>query len=70
MKKKRTTKVTTPEIENDEEEDIEKDVFESESDRNVVASDRSISKWRDYNSDPLPLDHIIPLRDYLETRRL
>jgi hypothetical protein len=43
-KKRRTTKVITPEIEEEEEEGIEEDVSESESDCIIVASSRSKSK--------------------------
>jgi hypothetical protein len=43
-KKKRTTKATTPEIEDEEEKYIEEDIFESESDCIIVASSRSKSK--------------------------
>jgi hypothetical protein len=43
-KKKRTTRATTPEIESEEEEDIENSIYESESDCIIVASTRSKSR--------------------------
>jgi hypothetical protein len=43
-KKRRTTKVITPEIEEEEEEGIEEDISESKSDCIIVASSRSKSK--------------------------
>jgi hypothetical protein len=44
LRKKRSTRVTTPEIEDEEEEGIEEDIYESESDCIIVASSRAISK--------------------------
>jgi hypothetical protein len=44
LRKKRLTRVTTPEIEDEEEEGIEEDIYESESDCIIVASSRAISK--------------------------
>ena len=43
-KKRRTAKATTPEIIEEEEEDIENSIYESESDCIIVASRRSKSK--------------------------
>jgi hypothetical protein len=43
-KKKRMTRATTPEIEDEEEEDIENSIYESESDCIIVASTRSRSR--------------------------
>jgi hypothetical protein len=40
-KKRRTTRATTPELEDKDEEDIENSIYESESDCNIVASSRS-----------------------------
>jgi hypothetical protein len=40
-KKRRTTRAITPEIEDEEEEDIDKEGHESESDCIIVASSRS-----------------------------
>jgi hypothetical protein len=44
LRKKRSIRVTTPEIEDEEEEGIKEDIYESESDCIIVASSRAISK--------------------------
>jgi hypothetical protein len=44
FRKKRLTRVTTPKIEDEEEEGIKEDIYESESDYIIVASSRAISK--------------------------
>jgi hypothetical protein len=44
MKKRRTIKATTPEIEEEEEESIDEDISESKSDCIIVASSRSKSR--------------------------
>lgn len=43
-KKRRTTRATTPEFEDEREEGIDEDIYESESDCIIVASSRSKSK--------------------------
>jgi hypothetical protein len=44
LRKKRSIRVITPEIEDEEEEGIKEDIYESESDYIIVASSRAISK--------------------------
>jgi hypothetical protein len=44
VEKRRKTKATTPKIEEEKEEGIEEEISDSESDRIIVASSRSISK--------------------------
>jgi hypothetical protein len=44
VKKRRITRATTPKDEDEEEEDIENNIYKSESDRIIVASTRSISR--------------------------
>jgi hypothetical protein len=44
VKKRRITRATTPKDEDEEEEDIENNIYKSESNRIIVASTRSISR--------------------------
>jgi hypothetical protein len=44
VKKRRITRATTPKDEDEEEEDIENNIYKSESDCIIVASTRSISR--------------------------
>jgi hypothetical protein len=44
VKKRRITRATTPKDKDEEEEDIENNIYKSESDRIIVASTRSISR--------------------------
>jgi hypothetical protein len=65
-KKRRTTRAITPEIEDEEEECIDEDTYESEGNCIIVASSRSNPRKRGWYSDRLPLLIDFPYNDVNE----